>query len=394
MAQPHALLDRIRPERLARSLVELIAIPSVNPFGAEALSDEMGEAACAAYVAERLRALGWTATTSEYAPRRANVIATASAAAHDGRRAVVFAGHLDTVQVDGYDAPFAGRVEAGRVYGRGACDMKAAMACYLEVAQVLAEAGTPLSGDLVIAGVADEEYTQNGAKAARPDLPPAELVVIGEPTELRLCSAAKGLAAYTLEVTGQATHGSVPQAGSNAIMAAAGLMAPIAEHAVELTERPHPLLGPGTLNVGVIRGGLKPNIVPSRCEVELSRRLLPGETPASARDLLNARLARCACHAPWRLSDAWWAVDPYENDDAAVVDAFARAVAAAGGPSTEVTGFPASSDAAYFGAPVVIYGPGSLAQAHSLDEWVEVAEMVTAARAYLAFALDRLSPGT
>lgn len=226
----------------------------------------------------------------------------------------------------------------------------------------------------------------------RPGLPPTELVLIGEPTELKICTAAKGLAAYTLEVQGEATHGSVPEAGSNAIVAAAGLLRPIVEHAQELTANPHPLLGPGVLNIGVIRGGLKPNIVPSSCEVEISRRLLPGETPASAHAQLGGRLRLCPCRNRWNLTDAWWAVDPYENTEAETVQAFQTAVETAGGGAQPITGFPASSDAAYFGAPVVIYGPGSLVQAHSLDEWVEIDEMVTAARAYLQFILDRLAP--
>lgn len=386
---PLALLNR---DRLAQTLAELIGVPSVNPFGQSELEPEMGEVAAARYVERRLRQIGWTARVTEYQPGRANVLATAPRSGGGERKAIVFAGHLDTVQVDGYDRPFEARIADGRIHGRGACDMKAAIACYIEVAEALAEAGLTLEGDLVIAGVGDEEYRQEGAKAARPDLPPTELVVIGEPTELKICTAAKGLAAYTLEVAGEATHGSVPEAGSNAIVAAAGLLQPIVEHADELKANQHPLLGPGVLNIGVIRGGLKPNIVPSSCEVEISRRLLPGETPAGAHSQLGERLSRCQCKNRWRLSDAWWAVDPYENTDAEAIAGFQRAVASSGGGDQAITGFPASSDAAYFGAPVVIYGPGSLAQAHSLDEWVEIDEMMTAARAYLQFVLDRLAP--
>lgn len=386
---PMALLNR---DRLAQTLADLIGVPSVNPFGQSELEPDMGEVAAARYVERRLRQLGWTAAVTEYQPGRANVLATAPRNSGGERKAIVFAGHLDTVQVDGYERPFEARIADGRIHGRGACDMKAAIACYIEVAEALAEAGVPLEGDLVIAGVGDEEYRQEGAKAARPALPLTELVVIGEPTELKICTAAKGLAAYTLEVAGEATHGSVPEAGSNAIVAAAGLLQPIVEHADELKANQHPLLGPGVLNIGVIRGGLKPNIVPSSCEVEISRRLLPGETPASAHSLLGERLSRCQCKNRWRLSDAWWAVDPYENTDAEVIAGFQRAVASSGGGDQPITGFPASSDAAYFGAPVVIYGPGSLAQAHSLDEWVEIDEMMIAARAYLQFVLDRLAP--
>jgi acetylornithine deacetylase len=390
-ARPSPLIARIDRERLAGTLLELIAIPSVNPFGG-ALSEGRGEVAAADYVQGRLRRLGWRAEVTEFNPGRANVLAVSPSREGSSRAAVVLAGHLDTVEVDGYDQPFAGRLENGRIHGRGACDMKAAIACYIEVAEVLAEAGVELTAPLAIAGVADEEFQQRGAKAVRAVLPRAELVVIGEPTELRICTAAKGLAAYTLAVEGAATHGSVPHAGRNAIVQAARMLEAVEAHAAALRSTAHPLLGPPVQNIGVIRGGLKPNIVPSSCEVEISRRLLPDETPDSARAGLFRRL--CQCHGEpqdWSLSEAWWSVDPYENRDAEIVGAFRRAVAAAGAPWLDVSGFPASSDAAYFGAPVVIYGPGSLDQAHSLDEWVEVEDMVTAAGVYLQFALDRLA---
>ena len=383
------LIDR---ERLAGTLIDLIGIPSVNPFDGEVADENQGEVAAAPYVAGRLERLGWACRISEYAPGRANVLCTAPGGGGDGRKAVMFAGHLDTVQVDGYDNPFQGRLEAGRIHGRGACDMKAAVACYIEVAEILAEAGVSLAGPLLIAGVGDEEYRQTGAKALHEALPPIELVVIGEPTEMRICTAAKGLAAYTLTVEGQATHGSVPDAGRNAIVRAGELLGAFTTHAEALKANVHPLLGPGVVNVGTIEGGLKPNIVPSCCRIGLSRRLLPSETPDSARDLLLRDIEAAAGEGgDWSLSPDWWAVHPYENVDEAIITAFRRAAAGAGIADTAVTGFPASSDAAYFGAPVVIFGPGSLDQAHSLDEWVEVDEMVAATAAYLQFTLDRLT---
>ena len=384
------LVARIDRDRLARTLRDLIAIPSVNPFGRETAGETFGEVRAAGYVADRLNRLGWRCEVDEFEPGRANVLGRR--AADDGARpAIVFAGHLDTVEVDGYEQPFAARETDGRIYGRGACDMKAAIACYIEVAEIVAAEGIRLQGELVVAGVADEEYRQHGAKAARPHLPQTELVVIGEPTELRICTAAKGLAAYTLSVEGQATHGSVPGAGRNAILRAAELLPAFGTHAHALACRAHPLLGPGVLNVGVIRGGLKPNIVPSSCEAEISRRLLPDETPASARAQVLGALEEVGGEPDWRLSDAWWTVDPYENGDRTIIGAFQRAAARAGIADVAATGFPASSDAAYFGAPVVIFGPGSLDQAHSLDEWVEIDEMIAATATYLQFVLDRLA---
>jgi acetylornithine deacetylase len=387
-----SLQERIDEGRLARTLIDLIGIPSVNPFDGVVTGEHQGELAAARYLAERLEHLGWRCEISEYAAGRANVLCRAPTGAGDGRKAVMLAGHLDTVQVDGYLAPFQGRLVDGKIYGRGACDMKAAIACYIEIAEVLAEAGTTLAGPLLIAGVGDEEYRQTGAKALREALPPIELVVIGEPTELRICTAAKGLAAYTLTVEGEATHGSVPDAGRNAILRTGELLGAFTAHADALKGNAHPLLGPGVINVGTIEGGLKPNIVPSCCRVGFSRRLLPSETPDSARtQLLGDIEAVAGGRSDWSLSPDWWAVAPYENSDAPIVSAFQRAAGAAGLADVALSGFPASSDAAYFGAPVVILGPGSLDQAHSLDEWVELDEMMTAAAVYLRFVLDRLA---
>jgi acetylornithine deacetylase len=378
--------------RLVATLVDLIAIPSVNPFGEPVSRPDQGEVRAAGYVADRLRRLGWAARIDEFAPGRANVICERPSGAPERRAGLMFAGHLDTVQVDGYDRPFDAQVRDGKVHGRGACDMKAAIACYIEVAEILSQAGVELAGPLMIAGVADEEFCQQGAKALHASLPDLELVVIGEPTELRICTAAKGLAAYTLTVEGQATHGSVPGAGRNAILRTGELLGAFVRHADTLAEAPHPLLGPGVINVGTIEGGLKPNIVPSCCRVGLSRRLLPGETAESAHARLADEIGADAGEArDWDLSPAWWTVEPYENARQDVVSGFRAAASVAGLPDTRITGFPASSDAAYFGPPVVICGPGSLDQAHSLDEWVSIEEMVTATRTYLQLVLDRLA---
>lgn len=391
---PTLLAGMIDRDRLARTLIELIAIPSINPFDAEDVGPDQGEIAAAHYLAARLKRLGWRCQVDEYAPGRANAYCASPNQSGDGRKAVMFAGHLDTVQVDGYVDPFAGRLEGGRIYGRGACDMKAAIACYVEVAHVLADAGIELAAPLLIAGVGDEEYKQSGAKAIRESLPPIELVVIGEPTELRICTAAKGLAAYTLSVAGEATHGSVPHAGKNAILRTGELLGAFTAHTHKLDQHIHPLLGPGVINVGTIEGGLKPNIVPSCCHVGFSRRLLPGENASSARLMLLDDLQEAAGDgADWHVSADWWNVDPYENEDPAIIAAFRAASAEAGVADLTITGFPASSDAAYFGAPVIIFGPGSLDQAHSLNEWVELEDMMVATRTYLQFVLDRLLPG-
>ncbi|WP_158621296.1 M20 family metallopeptidase [Streptomyces triticirhizae] len=375
-------------DRLAATLVDLIGLPSVNPFGAPPVG-EAGERKVADYLGRRLEGLGWACETTEFAPGRYNLVARSPRARATGHgRSLMLAGHMDTVETTGYPEALSGTVRDGRVYGRGACDMKAALACYVEVAEVLAERGLPPNGELLIAGVGDEEYRQEGAKALGRSGPRVDGVIVGEPTELRICHATKGLAAYDLTVTGRATHSSVPHHGTNAVLAAAELLGFFPRYARQLERHHHPLLGHPTVNVGTIEGGVKPNIVPSRCRVGLSRRLLPGETPAVVRAEIAELLGAPDDRLPWSLGDAWWTVEPYElPDDHALAEVVRAAATEEGIPDTAPHGFPASSDAAYFGSPVLLFGPGSLAQAHSLDEWVAVDDMVTATAVYLRAAL-------
>lgn len=385
------LRSLINVDRLCQSLLDLIRIPSVNPFGARAVG-ELGEFDAATYLGKRLADLGWEQTLQEYDARRANLLATAPRAGAE-RPGVVLAGHLDTVEVIDYADPFAGVMTDERIYGRGACDMKAALACYLEVAEVLATLDVDLRGPLAIAGVADEEFCQAGAKNVAALLPETDLVVIGEPTELRICSASKGLAAFTLSAEGVATHGSVPEAGRNAIMQVARLALAVEQYGTDLEAVRHPLLGSPVVNVGVVRGGSKPNVVPPSAEIDLSRRLLPGESASVAREELLSVLEREFAERDWSLSDPWWAVDPYENRSPGVVAAFQSSAERQDLANADTTGFLASSDAAYFGPPVVIFGPGSLNQAHSLDEWVPISDLVTATAVYLQFLIDHLTDG-
>ncbi|WP_458682748.1 M20 family metallopeptidase [Prescottella equi] len=388
-------VDAIDTDRLTDTLVRLIELPSVNPFGEPPTSPVHGEGRVAAYMADRLEGLGWVTNVIEYEPGRFNVVCESPGSGTSENDSIMFAGHMDTVQVDGYEDAFRGRVAAGRIHGRGAVDMKAALACYIEVAEALAATHTVLPGKLYIAGVGDEEFRQEGAKSLGRSGLRVGGIVIGEPTELRICKATKGLAAYDLNVTGLATHSSVPDHGENAILQMAQLLGGFSSYTESLRAIVHPLLGSPTVNVGTIAGGLKPNIVPSECITQLSRRLLPGEDAESVKVTLAKALSIHANPSTnWRISDAWWTVDPYElAESSRLSTAIDLAAAADDIDDTTPTGFPASSDAAYFGSPAVLFGPGSLAQAHSLDEWVSIDEMVRATRVYLGTALRMTGAG-
>ncbi|MGW0844066.1 M20/M25/M40 family metallo-hydrolase [Streptomyces sp. NPDC002787] len=376
-------------------LRDLVRIPSVNPRDG---AGDGGETAVAEHVRDWLAGRGVRAQLDEVLPGRCNVVAVVP-----GHRpeAVLLETHLDTVETDGMTVgPYEGEVRGGRLYGRGACDAKGALAAFLLAVAELA-AGEPPPYTVVLAGVCDEEHAYRGvlrlvdALAGRgvvDALAGGEVVgalagrevvgaVVGEPTGLFPAVAHKGVVRYTVRTTGRAGHSSRPGEAVNAITLMGPVIAHLADHPPATP--PHPLLGPATRTVTRIRGGTGPNTVPGGCEVDVDRRTLPGEDPEAVWRADRAELAALGAEV-----DPPFTVDPPldTRPDAEIVTALCRALADHDRPA-DVRGMPFGTDAsklARAGVPSVVFGPGSVADAHAAAESVELAEVELAARVVAA----------
>jgi len=212
------LVDEVDESRLVTNLATMVATPSVNPFDGVA-TETCRELEFADLYQAQMSALGLHTSRRNVAPGRPNVFGRIIAAERKSERkkCVMLAGHTDTVGVEGYDDPFNPLVRDGRLYGRGSCDMKAALAAYIEVAHILQDHDLGLTGDLIIAGVVDEEHAMIGSKEISENGPIPDLAIIGGPTELEVCHMHKGQLCMHIKTFGRAVHSSVPEMGINAI---------------------------------------------------------------------------------------------------------------------------------------------------------------------------------
>ena len=374
----------INMDRVTAELSAMVQIPSVNPFG-QADPAAPAEEAMASYVETMLASLGMETDSQGVADGRRNVWGRLKGAG-DGPT-VMLAAHLDTVAVGGYDDPFSGTVRDGRVYGRGSCDMKPAFAAYFEVVRMIKASGQPLEGDLIIAGVVDEEHAMTGSAHFGRHGPKVDCAIIAEPSSLAICPQHKGQICTSLRLTGRSVHSSVPHLGVNAIYHMAALVSAFEAYAAELSARtPHPMCGTPSFSVGVVRGGENVSSVPDWCELEIDRRTVPGESYDAVMaeisgiiDSVAAGLEGFACEIlPPELQ-----VPPLGTPlDAPVVTEVMAACEAVTGRPAEVLAFTGSTDAPNFGVPSVICGAGALAQCHSLNEYVELAELEAAVQIY------------
>jgi acetylornithine deacetylase len=285
----------------------------------------------------------------------------------------------------------------GRIYGRGASDMKGGLAAGL--AALAALRGIGLSGPVELAALVDEEETGKGIRsyvgsAGRPFLG----CITAEPTDLQTVIGARGDSYLRVAIHGRACHAGNPDDGANAIYGAAAVIAEIERLHAELAGKPHPLLGPATWSVGQINGGTGGSIVPAECVLVADRRLLPGESPEAVLDDLRNRVAGL------KLTDRGLTVElemPMEMPafetpaDAELVRITDGALADAGGPGLPLGAWTAACDGGFvardLGVPVVVLGPGSVTdQAHRADESVGIDELIIAARAYALTALRLL----
>jgi acetylornithine deacetylase len=362
--------------RTEKLLAELIALPSVNPAFLPPRHPHAGEKRVAEFLAATAAQTGLEIEFQKIALAdghlRFNVIARLQPR-NKIKHTILLAPHLDTVGAD--DAQFIPQRKHGRLYGRGACDTKGSVAAMFTALCELAESKSrPLETEIIFAGLIDEEHAQAGSRALAASGFKADLAIVGEPTKLQVVTAHKGSLWLQLETCGLAAHGATPHLGKNAVHAMARIVELLeTDYAAQLRRRKHKLLGAGTVNVGQISGGTQPNIVPDRCTIVIDRRTLPGETEAGVSREIAALLAAKKLSAKISNSKLAPAL-PLETDPSLpLVQQFLRSIG-----QKRAAGVDYFCDAAVLaagGIPSVVFGPGDIAQAHTADEWISLAEL-------------------
>ncbi len=370
-------------EFIAQTLAELVRIESVNPRFAGERSGPGGEARIIAHLEPLVRGLGFeTEILTTPSPQRPSLVAHRRGAG--GGRSLMLNGHVDTVGVETMDDPFAARVEKGRLFGRGAYDMKAGLTACLAAARALREDGVELAGDLWLSAVADEEDASAGARAVAERVR-TDGVIVTEPTHLAPIVAHKGFVWIEATTRGLACHGSLTDRGIDANRRMAPLFAALDALEAERAALSHPLLGVPSLHAGRIEGGLGPSIYSPSCRMTIELRTLPGESA----DGLLERLAELVEEARPGLGAAApelaleLARPPLEaRPGGALGQAMAAALAAELGEAPAPAGVGYWTDAAIFaatGGEVLLVGPSGDG-AHADVEWADLESVAATAR--------------
>lgn len=371
---------------LARALVR---VDSRNP---SLVAHAPGEHACAVLLRAVLDAWGFRTELQDAVPGRPNLVARiGGGSAGAGSRSLMFNGHLDVVGVDGMvHPPFAGDERDGRLYGRGAADMKGGIAAMCAAALRASMAGTP--GEIIIAAVADEEYESMGTRALIERGVRADACIVTEPTRLTIMPAHRGFVWLQVEIAGRAAHGSRWDIGVDAIRHAGLLLAELDTYdAVVLPTHTHALLGRGSLHASLIEGGIGMSTYPDRCVLKLERRTIPGESADDAVREVRQACDRIQARRSTFSADVRLLVTQGPSDvavDAPLVVSLGHALRASGEPVV-VEGMSAWTDAALLndaGIPAVCFGPGDISLAHAAEEYIPLDEIDRATAVLASFA--------
>lgn len=381
--------------RAADLLERLIGYRSVNPPG--------NEAEIAEFIAGMLRSWGLSVELTEVEPNRPNVVGVLEMATPGPT--LLLNSHMDVVpEGEGWQTdPFTAVEREGVIYGRGAVDAKGPLATMLAAVEVLAQFREFLTGRVVMAAVADEEAGSRGTRKLVRDVK-ADMAIVGEPTEGRICVAHKGTCRATLSVRGKSAHAAEPDSGINAIEGAARLIEALGEYHRKLREKVHPLLGSPTAVVTTINGGTKGNMVPDRCKMTLSRRMIPGESEEMvARELREIfdRLKRSDTSFEARIENfAQTSGGPSETPgDHPFVQRACQAIGRLLHSQVSLYGFTPNCDMAQLrgvaGIPTIILGPGETKVSHQANEHVERPQLRLVGQMYVAIACETLRrPGS
>lgn len=362
------------PDRAVALLADLVAIPSVNP---DLVPGAAGEGAIAEFCAGWLGVQGFEVHRLEKRRGRPSIVGIARGTG--GGRALLLDGHFDTVTLEGYDGdPLRPERREGRLYGRGAFDMKGGVAAMMVAAAEARDIG--LRGDLLVACVADEEYSSIGTEEVARNFR-ADGAIVTEPTGLGLVVAHKGFAWFDIIVRGRPAHGSRPDLGIDAIVKAGFVLVELDRLQKRLQAGPaHPRLGTGSVHASLIRGGQELSSYPAECRISIERRTVPGETGESAREELEDILL--AVRAEDETFDAevvpGLVRSPFEIDTGApIVEAVRAAATGRLGHAPAAGTAPGWTDCAILadaGIPSLLFG-ASGGGAHAAQEWTDEASV-------------------
>ena len=373
-------------DELEKLLSDLVSINSINP---DLVPGSPGEAEIAYYIADWLKLNDVDVQLVESVSGRPNVVGIAPGTG--GGKTLLLNGHMDTVGIAGMPEAHQPRIKDGRLYGRGAYDMKGGVAaCMLAIAEARKQR---LRGDIVFTGVIDEEYASVGTLDLAKRFH-ADGAIVAEFTELQLILAHRGFVWLEIETIGKAAHGSRPDLGVDAIVKMGKVLNEIENLDQTLRANPtHPLLGSGSLHASLINGGQELSSYPERCLLSVERRTLPGEMP----EAVESELAEIAQKV--QRSDPSFQIvvrrgidrSPLEtSEEAEIVKAIQAASVKVLNRPAQIAGVQFWTDAAVLsaaGVPSVLFGPAG-SGAHAVEEWVDLSSVKACAEIYLAAAMN------
>jgi acetylornithine deacetylase len=356
---------------LQRVLTNLVRINSVNP---SLVPGAPGEAEIAAYVSSMLEDLGLEVQMLEPTAGRTSVVGRLPGGAG---RSLMLNAHYDTVGVEDMADPFSAEIRDGKLYGRGAYDMKGSLAAEIAAAKALVDAGVALGGDLLITAVADEEYASMGTADVLKHYQP-DGAIVTEPTSLQLCLAHKGFMWLQVETVGRAAHGSRFDLGVDANMRMGRFLGELEKLEQDLQRRlPHHLVGPPSLHAATLKGGTELSMYAAQCRLGIERRTIPGETPEQVVGEIQQIVDRLAREDPTfvaRLEKLLTRM-PFEVDpQTPIVRAVEQAATRILGRAPRHVGATPWMDSALLsraGVETVVFGPHGQG-AHAAEEWVSL----------------------